>query len=70
MTAFNFLISPDMATVVTDTLNTVGPEQLPVWPWVSSFFPWSPRQYLFSTKVHVLTHLHAVMGGKGRGLFL
>ena len=55
MTAFNFLISPDMATVVTDTLNTVGPEQ---------------RPYLFSTKVHVLTHLHAVMGGKGRGLFL
>ena len=30
MTAFNFLISPDMATVVTDTLNTVdGPEQRP-----------------------------------------
>ena len=40
MTAFNFLISPDMATVVTDTLNTVGPEQRPY-----------PRR-LFSTKVH------------------
>ena len=55
MTAFNFVIFGDMATVATDTLNTAGPEQ---------------RPYLFSTKIHILTHLHAVLGGKGRGLFL
>lgn len=55
MTAFNFVVCPDMATLVTDTLNTTGPEQ---------------RPYLFSTKVHVLSHLHAIMGGRGRGLFL
>lgn len=55
MTAFNFVLHRDFATIVTDSLNTAVPEQ---------------RPYQFSSKVHVLANLHAVMGGRGRGLFL
>lgn len=54
MTAFNFLLQPDFITIVSDTLNCVGPQN---------------RPYLYNSKLHVVPHLHAIVGGTGQGLF-
>lgn len=55
MTAFNFILRPEFVTIVADTLNCFGPEN---------------RPYIYNSKLHVVPHLHAAVGGKGQGLFL